>query len=279
MKKQSDYKVLITACCLYEIVTFLTLYTHDFCDLWLFPCGLQYIILCVTVPVITTLLWVWKKDILKKDILIQKWSAYIIISLMFVTLGIYLLARPSILHFSNNSTCDILQKGLEKSCVMYEQKYGSLKYNHESKNDPYNYDIETKCFSLSYRVKSEVCGNVLTKKQFNKIFTQIKESLATYPNYFSLSCEKIAEREYSAILSNFSRANGKPEGWQRCVPDMVAYEIKTHRITYSSDEAINQDLYFIRKKAEKYCDEQKNLKNWFYNHSDFCKTNPLLNEP
>lgn len=51
MKKQYNYKTIITICCLYEIIAFLTLYTHDFCDLLLFPCGLQYILLCLIFPI------------------------------------------------------------------------------------------------------------------------------------------------------------------------------------------------------------------------------------
>ena len=114
MNKNSEYKKLITICCIYEAVAFLTLYTHDFCDLWLYPCGLQYIILCVIIPIFAILLWGWKDSVLKTYV---KYSNIIIIFFLCISLGLYLFFRPVILNFSDIAVCNTLEKTTEELCV------------------------------------------------------------------------------------------------------------------------------------------------------------------
>ena len=120
MKKHNrfGYLILITTLCLYEIVAFLAMYTHRFCDLWLFPCGLQYIILCLIVPVITVLLWVWVLALFTKA---RKWvkniSHIIILCIPFILLGLYLILRPIIYDFTNREYSKALVKPLMESCV------------------------------------------------------------------------------------------------------------------------------------------------------------------
>lgn len=267
MKKQYDYKTIITICCLYEIIAFLTLYTHDFCDLWLFPCGLQYILLCLIFPICAILLWVWRKDIFKKCEFVQKFSSLLITLLLFFLLGTYLLFRPTIIHFNNVNLENTLAEMVKTKCLEEENKTGILTNN---------YDISDKCESISMLVKWNVSGKTLTKKQVTREIHKIKEKFINFPNYATKSCADIAYRE-SNFIHRFNKDNKKSYHWEMCVYDMVAFTIKKNPNYYFSDQIINKNLYKIREYSKEYCDKQtkKSLDGWYLASSDFCKANKI----
>lgn len=255
MNKNSEYKKLITICCIYEAVAFLTLYTHDFCDLWLYPCGLQYIILCVIIPIFAILLWVWKESILKTYV---KYSNIIIIFFLCISLGLYLFFRPVILNFSDIAVCNTLEKTTEELCVEQERKYSILTDN---------YDIKDKCERFAFYARFQICGNVLTKKQFQQRIAEAKDKFVDYPYYSTSSCEHIAQRENSRLKTSWGRAN--------CISNVIAFTIKKNLIKYVSDKEINKNLYSIRDAAEKYCDDNTKEFNTQSDSVNFCKANNL----
>lgn len=267
MKKQYDYKAIITICCLYEIVAFLVLYTHDFCDLWLYPCGFQYIILCLICPVCAILLWVWKKDIFKKCKFVQKRAPFLIASLIFFVLGAYLLCRPTIIHFNNGNLKNVFAEIVKTKCFEEENKTGLLTNN---------YDINDKCNSISSLVSWNLSGKTLTKRQVFEEINEIKRQFVNFPNYATKSCADIAYRE-AAFIHEFNKDKTKSYHWEMCVYDMVAFNIKKNSSYYFSDQIINKNLYQIRESAKEYCDKQtkKSLDGWYLSATDFCKANKI----
>ena len=215
MKKQSDYKFLITICCIYEIIAFLTLYTHDICDLWLKPCGLQYIILCLIIPVIAILLWIWKADIFKKC------KPYVvptvITSVLFVPLIVYFLAKPTVLDFTNSDTFNNTINSVEQTCIKQETRKGAL----QDRND-----IIRKCSSISLLTRGDIRDKKIIKRDFLLTVQKRTEQFKNYPNYAFFPCEKIASEEL-LICFNSNKCF--------CISQMVAYAIKKNQsLRYSN---------------------------------------------
>lgn len=236
------------------MVTFLTLYTNDICDLWLKPCGLQYIILCLIVPIIAILLWIWKTDLFKKC---KKYVvSTVVTAVLFIPLIMYFLFKPTIFNFSNQDTLNDKISSVEQTCLRYEVKDGFLQDRD---------DIIRKCSGISFVVQADVWGKKITKKKFSRIVQERTKQEENYPNYAVKSCEKIATEELMHCLKDKKCS---------CISDMIALIIKKNPDLQFSDKQINLHLKDIRQEARTYCDKQDMMK-WWLDSRVFCKDNNI----
>lgn len=262
MKSRYDYKSIITLCSVYEIISFLVLFTHDTCDLWLYPCGLQYILLCLILPILVVLLWCWRKEVFKWSKTAQKHTIYIAAFVMVVFLGGYLLARPTIFDFTDRDLLESLRENVENEC---------LKENSNSKLP--KVDITKKCSGLSMLMEASFMNKIVTKQQVEQKLHQVKENYKNYPNYAIKTCEEIAKEErHSCHLekNNYNYCN--------CYGDMVAFQIKKDYNLKSFDAGINSNLEILRKTAMEYCVQEyksNKLEYWPWEAKVFCDRNNI----
>ena len=262
MKTRTNYKPIITLCIIYEIIAFLVLFTHDTCDLLFYPCGLQYVILCFIIPILVALLWFWKKELFGWSKLVQKLSSYIIYTILFICLGIYLCIRPTILNFNNRSLVYELEKTVKEQCIKEHAKSPLPKT-----------DVQTKCSELGLRMNIKFSWKVVTPKQIGQQLNQEKEALKDYPFYATKLCDSIVKRERDEC--NKIRKDGY---YCNCYGNTVAFYIKKdYNLRYYND-AINRNLSELRRQAIEYCDkEQKNnkLRHRTFNPKEFCDLNDI----
>lgn len=264
MKKQNRfaYLILITTLCLYEIVAFLTMYTHRFCDLWLYPCGLQYIIFCLIVPVITILLWLWKTALIKKSKGLKRLFSFAVLAIPFMLLAIYLFLRPIVLDFTIPENTKLTLQTLKESCIKEENRI----------NDVIDYyDTEQKCSSLSLVIKNYIDGKIMTKTQFISYLTDTKQKLTNWPYNLTKSCEAIINYEFMYCLDKFQN---KGRIWCDCFGNTTAFFIKKDKSLYTSNAQINKAMPTIRQQSIQYCDNQSKTYT-FVSPQDYCSSNGL----
>ncbi len=267
-KRQNHSKALFTIYSLYEIVSVLVLCTNYTCDQLFFPCGLQYIVFCIIFPVIALLVWVWRKELFKHSVFLQRNTNYFLAICLFSGLLIYVLVRPVVFDFTDRHQLKNLGNFIEEQCI-----------KEHTESPLQEKDIQKKCFAQKVMMEGFFMNKLATKRQIKEKVAMIKVNMDSYPDYASKSCDEISDDE--SLTCSFAD-NGravKPGNWCNCYGDTIAFFIKKDPELRYSNKRINNSLGYLRQRAADYCDKQQNTKggfgSWPFDSKVFCEMNNI----
>lgn len=264
MKKNIAIKSFITLLVAYEFVTVLTLYFSPFCDLLFSMCGFQYIVLCLLVPIIFTLLFFWRKELgtllkLKENIMIICLGG-----IMFISLALYLIAKPKLVDMSKFSI-----HGHTQLCLDNIAKERAIAFG----------DKDT-CYHEALVAKSMILNKqTITSKEFRNVFSVAAITARTGPKYANTSCKDIAF--YEKGFCRNARHTTKDERWCQCFGNIVAFWITSGNLNQycingiCTNEDIRQRLPELRDIAKKRCDIISDKEKYSIDSRLFCQQNGL----